>query len=83
MKKNLKDLMKTGKSPIAIILGVLLGLAIVLSFPLALIYGLNLLGFERVNLNPSSYCGSILILFFLAIAQRIGSPSKEKNDESN
>ncbi len=82
MKKNFNNLMKSGKSPIAIVLGTLLGLALVLSFPLALIYGLNLLGFEQIDLNPSSYCGSILILFFLAIAQRIGSPSKEVEDES-
>ncbi len=80
MKKNLNTLMKSGKSPIVIVLGTLLGLALVLSFPLALIFGLKLLGFEHVQLDTSSYCGSLLILFFLSVAQRIGSPAKQEDD---
>jgi hypothetical protein len=82
-EQKIKNLFKTSKKPISIILGGLVGIALILAFPLTLVYGLHMIGFEEVKVSVSSYCGSILILFYLALSNRISRPSKEEDNESN
>lgn len=76
IKEILKQLASAEKKTIPIlILSVIIGLAVVLSFPLLLIYGIKLLGFEGIQLSLKSYMGAILVLFFLSYASKMGSGS--------
>ena len=73
MKKfteTLKSLSKgrvEGKSMPAVLILILLGLSVVMSLPLLLIWGLYLIGLP-VETSFSSWLGSVLILVFIKIA---------------
>ena len=84
MKKILRKIAESGKSIssgnfkaaqllIAIPL-VIIAAAIILSVPLLLVWGLQLLGFDEVEVSFKSWFGGILIMLFLAYSSiiRIG-----------
>jgi hypothetical protein len=74
IKEALKKLTTAEKQPLPVlIVAVVIGLSVVLSFPLLLIYGIKFIGFEGVGLTLRSYIGAIMILFFLSYASRMGS----------
>jgi hypothetical protein len=74
IKEALKKLTTAEKQPLPVlIVAVVIGLSVVLSFPLLLIYGIKFIGFEGVDLTLRSYIGAIMILFFLSYASRMGS----------
>ncbi len=50
---------------------VILAAAIILSIPLLLVWGLQLLGFDEVRVGFRSWLGAILIMLFLAYASVI------------
>jgi hypothetical protein len=85
MKKILRKIAESGKSIssgnfkaaqllIAIPL-VIIAAAIILSVPLLLVWGLQLIGFDEVEVSFKSWFGGILIMLFLAYSSiiRIGS----------
>ena len=84
MKRILRKIAESGKSIssgnfkaaqllIAIPL-VIIAAAIILSVPLLLVWGLQLLGFDEVEVSFKSWFGGILIMLFLAYSSiiRIG-----------
>lgn len=54
---------------------VLLAAAIILSIPLLLVWGLQLIGFSQIEVGLKSWFGAILIMLFLAYSSviRIGN----------
>jgi cytochrome c biogenesis factor len=81
MKKILRKIAEAGKTIssgnfkasqllIAVPL-VILAAAIILSIPLLLVWGLQLLGFDEVRVGFRSWFGAILIMLFLAYASAI------------
>lgn len=85
MKRILRKIAESGKSIssgnfkaaqilIAIPL-IAIAAAIILSVPLLLVWGLQLIGFEEVEVSFRSWFGGILIMLFLAYSSiiRIGS----------
>lgn len=75
---NIKDILKQiassqKKALPVLIFSVLIGLALILSFPLLLIYGLKFLGLNEIELSGRSYLGAIMLLLFISYATRVGS----------
>jgi hypothetical protein len=75
---NIKDILKQiassqNKALPVLIFSVVIGLVLILSFPLLLIYGLKFIGFSQIGLSSKSYLGAIMLLLFISYATRIGS----------
>lgn len=64
-----------GMSPFSIVFVIVVALGIIITFPLTLVWGLQLLGLP-IEVNFSSWLGSVLILFYLTVRRSSSNENK-------
>lgn len=79
----MSDQEKKSKKLAATILGGVIGIALILSYPLLLLWGLSLLGLNA-EITFQSYLGAVLLIIFISSCVKLANtPIKPFNSEED